>query len=389
MKPYWKYIIPLLLALAITLGLIQRGREPYLNNEAGNSSAQENAGSDKSLEQYYRQAQDLSAPQTTTARAAFLAVGDIMLSRNVAATINEAKDPSLPFHPLTPLFQSVDFSVGNLESPVGNVVGGHSLVFGAPYQYFSGLKENKFSVLNLANNHALDQGVKGLAETQRTLDELNIQYVGAGEDLDAAWQPAAVLVNGLQICFVGASYSSINDNGKATNNYVARIEDTERLKASLAMARRQCDFVAAAMHAGTEYTRKPNQAQIDFAHTAIDYGADIVIGAHPHWVQTTEKYQGKYIFYSLGNFIFDQMWSQDTKEGLALKITVSKTKNTSMATPGAATIDDIQGARQPAAIEAIELIPVIIENYSTPRAANADEAKKILEKMGETSNILK
>ena len=79
------------------------------------------------------------------------------------------------------------------------------------------------------------------------------------------------------------------------------------------------------MHAGTEYTRTPMPQQITFAHAAIDDGADIVIGAHPHWVQTIEKYKGKYIFYSLGNFIFDQAWSQETMEGLTLKITVSKT----------------------------------------------------------------
>jgi poly-gamma-glutamate synthesis protein (capsule biosynthesis protein) len=104
----------------------------------------------------------------------------------------------------------------------------------------------------------------------------------------------------------------------------------------------------------------------------------MVIGHHPHWIQTTEKYQGKYIFYSLGNFIFDQMWSQDTKEGLALKITISKTPTPSL-----------QGTPIPARLETIELVPVIIENYSTPRLANEVESLKILKKIELETKILK
>jgi poly-gamma-glutamate synthesis protein (capsule biosynthesis protein) len=132
------------------------------------------------------------------------------------------------------------------------------------------------------------------------------------------------------------------------------------------------------MHAGTEYMRTPNQNQTEFAHAAIDAGADMVIGHHPHWIQTTEKYQGKYIFYSLGNFIFDQMWSQDTKEGLALKITLSKIP-----------APRLQGTPVPAKLEKLELVPVIIENYSTPRLANEVESLRILKKIDLETKILK
>jgi hypothetical protein len=149
------------------------------------------------------------------------------------------------------------------------------------------------------------------------------------------------------------------------------------------------------MHAGTEYTRAPNAAQIAFAHAAIDDGADMVIGSHPHWVQTVEKYKNKYIFYSLGNFIFDQAWSQDTMEGLTLKITLSKIGATpvspSFSKEGAGgsslSADDLQGSRIPAELQSIELIPVIITN-SQPRPATADETKKILEKIGQNETLL-
>ncbi|MDE2312447.1 MAG: CapA family protein, partial [Patescibacteria group bacterium] len=181
--------------------------------------------------------------------------------------------------------------------------------------------------------------------------------------------------------------ASTNDGGTIANNYVARIEDASRLQTAIAAARAQCDFVIATMHAGTEYTRTPNEAQKKFAHAAIDDGADLVIGAHPHWVQTVEQYQGKYIFYSLGNFIFDQNWSQDTREGLVLKIQITKPKAQNPAAPGAAMSEDLQGQRTPAKLQSIELLPIIIDN-SFPRSATPEETKQILDKINETQTTL-
>src|SRR5205085_3891867 len=141
--------------------------------------------------------------------------------------------------------------------------------------------------------------LKGLSFTISGLEINGVKHEGTGNNLDQAWQPAIVESNGLKTCFVGASYSSVNDSGKTTNNYVARIEDLDRLKTATAYSKSKCDFTVVTMHAGVEYTRIPNNAQSAFAHAAIDYGADVVIGAHPHWIQTIEHYKDKYIFYSL------------------------------------------------------------------------------------------
>jgi poly-gamma-glutamate synthesis protein (capsule biosynthesis protein) len=360
----------------------------------------------------------------------FLAVGDIMLSRNVAQKIKDANNPNLPFSKMNDVLKSTDFNFGNLESPFvekNPIVGGHSLTFAAPDEYVQNLSTSNFKILNLANNHAMDQGLKSLSYTKSLLDRYGIKYVGTGTSTKEAWEPAEINANGIKICFVGASYASVNDSGKTRNEYVARIEDLDRLKATIYNLKANCDFILATMHAGTEYTRNPNATQIKFAHAAIDYGADMVIGAHPHWIQTIEKYNptpphpsckkssfdkhlpnettilnsldlgdgcgGKYIFYSLGNFIFDQEWSQETKEGLTLKITLSKPgmaplpQNAGGGT--AANINDLQGQKIPATLDQIELLPVIIENYSTPRPATEEETKKILQKIGETESILK
>lgn len=414
-----------ILLTAVTAIIIIADVFLFKQNLAGHKitfqNKQQDVSSGKSLADFYLQAQQLGPQTQQNASASFLAVGDIMLSRNVAAEIQKANDVNLPFSKIESVLKSTDFNFGNLESPIvpskeadrlrgeAIFIGGHSMIFGAPSDYAAGLKQYNFQVLNLANNHAFDQGLAGLKHTIEFLNKNFIKHVGLGENLDQAWQPAIMEANGLKIGFIGASYASINDNGKTTNNYAARIEDLEHLKSSILNLKSQADFVVVTMHAGTEYTTKPNDAQIKFAHAAVDYGADVVIGAHPHWVQTIEHYcpgtpetdktqidnkpyppsACKYIFYSLGNFIFDQEFSQDTKEGLTLKITISKAKLQNPATPGAATLDDLQGPRKPANLDSIELVPVIIENYSTPRPATAEETKKILDKIGQKETILK
>ena len=380
MNKYWKIILPLLFALAVLFGLAQRNSDPYLGFKSKTVNYQHDSAPDKSLAQYFTEAENYAKTNKPNSLT-FLAAGDIVLSRKVALKIKKSADPLLPFSKMKDLLNSVDFSFANLESPANgteNFNAGETLVFNAPKNYLIGLSKFKFKILNLANNHALDQGQKGLEFTAKYLDENNISHVGTGKNLEDAWQPAVIEQNGIKICFIGASYASINDGGKTVNDYVARIEDVENLKLKIKNSKSRCDFVVATMHAGVEYKRNPNQAQIDFAHTAIDAGADLVIGHHPHWIQTTELYKEKYIFYSLGNFIFDQMWSQDTREGLVLKIQLTKTPTPSL-----------QGTPVPAKLDSIELIPVIIDNYSTPRPTTETESKKKKKKIDLKENILK
>ncbi|MFA4818452.1 MAG: CapA family protein [Patescibacteria group bacterium] len=309
-------------------------------------------------------------------KVTILAVGDIMLSRNVAAKIAKAKNPLLPFQQVKDLLLATDFNIGNLESPFSGkdtYPKTGSLVFNAPRWSVQGLVKYNFKVLSLANNHVLDQGLKGLIYTKNYLAQNNIQAIGAGQNLSEAWQPAIIEAKGVKIGFIAASYASLNDNGKKKNEYVARLEDLDNLKKSIAQAKDKADLVIVSLHAGTEYKHQPNNAQIKFAHAAIDNGADLVIGHHPHWAQTIEKYKGKYIFYSLGNFIFDQMWSTKTRQGLAVKFTVNVNNQTS-------------GAK--AAFAQAELIPVIIDNYSTPRLTNSKESTIILKSIGVVDNVI-
>ena len=309
-------------------------------------------------------------------RIKFLAVGDIMLSRGVNRAIEREGNLLLPFSQLSDLLSSTDFNFGNLESPVsGNdKIMGRGLVFNTHQHDLSGLVKYNFKIVNLANNHAMDQGLKGLRFTQKYLDKLDISYLGVGENKILAWQPKLIEMNGIKVGFIGASYSSINDGGVIRNNFVARTDEFEYLKESIKQLKNESDFIVVTMHSGIEYKRNPNRSQINFARTAIDEGADLVIGSHPHWIQTFEKYHGKYIFYSLGNFIFDQR-QLDTKQGLVLCITLLKKQS--------------ENSRNISTkLEKIELIPIVIERVGVPRPANSNETKMILKKIGATEQII-
>ena len=315
------------------------------------------------------------AVETKPSKATFLAVGDIMLSRGVARLIDREGELA-PFNSMADVFRSTDFNFGNFETPVsGNDTRvGKGLVFNTRKKDVEGLVKYNFKIVGLANNHALDQGEAGLRHTMAFLPGKGIEYVGVGETPEEAWKGKIITANGIKIGFIAASYSSYNDNGSRRNPFVARIEDVELMRNSIQRLRDEgCQFVVATMHAGIEYTRRPHQPQIDFARAAIDNGADIVIGGHPHWIQTTEVYRGKYIFYSLGNFIFDQR-KPDTMEGLAIKVTVAH--------------DGGVNVEKTARLDRVDLIPVIVERFGAPRVANPAETAAILRKIGVTDPVI-
>ena len=297
-------------------------------------------------------------------RASFLAVGDIMLSRKTAAAIDAADDPLLPFRGLASTLESVDFCFGNLEamfSSTDRYFTGPAHVFNIPKKNIAGLVKYRFQVLNLANNHALDQGLDGVKVTLKHLHQNGIKTVGLGLNTAAAWRPAVHRVRDLRFGFVGAAYSSVNDNGQRMLPYVARMHQVGRLRGAIQDLKKRSDFVVVTVHAGVEYQHRALEGQRRFARLAIDEGADMVIGHHPHVVQDVEVYRQKYIFYSLGNFVFDHQ-KKAAKLGAALRIEVEKFAAHSR-------------------LRRLEIVPYAIENQATPRPASPEESRRILQWM--------
>lgn len=312
----------------------------------------------------------VSPPETAT----FLVVGDIMLSRNVAAKMREAGDPELPFRNVAAPLGSADLNFGNLESPLtpwtraapadedqlswDGAIGGKSLIFAAPHVSVQALGRYKFRILGLANNHAMDQEEDGLMHTLAQLQANQIQVTGAGGSLDEAWRGRVIEVKGSRIGFLAVSYASTNYESNEPNQYIARIEDLDRLRSSLRSLKSQATYIVVAMHAGEEYTSEPSAAQVTFAHAAIDSGANLVVGSHPHCLQPFERYKQGLIFYSLGNFIFDQDSSPFTREGAAVKLVLRAGE-----------------------VVRAEVIPIEIENSCCPRAARPHEIPGALRRM--------
>jgi poly-gamma-glutamate synthesis protein (capsule biosynthesis protein) len=285
-------------------------------------------------------------------------VGDIMLSRNVGSKIRAADDPDLPFKNVTALLAG-DAAFANLEAPF--LDSGAPVTAGVSFKVepfaVAGLKNAGFTVVSCANNHILDRGRTGLDYTLKLLQENGIAASGCGANAMNAHRSAILQVQGKKLGFLSYAYSPFSP-------LVAGLE-IEAMQKDVRALKDQVDIIVVSLHAGTEYTLNPAATQKNFAHAAIDAGADVVVGHHPHWIQTVEQYKSGLIFYSLGNFVFDQNWSQKTSEGLVVKLRL-----------------------QDGQLKTAELLPVIMENNCCPRPANAEEADAILQSLHASSTII-
>lgn len=289
-----------------------------------------------------------------------VAVGDIMLSRDVERKMVGKNDWKYPFERTADITSGADIAFGNLETPIlqGDPVPTDSLIFRADPKSVEGLKFAGFDVLSLANNHMMNFGHGGLQSTLNNLDSAGISHVGAGLNESGIYKPVIKTVKGIKFGFLAYSYSNEQSVDKDKNIYGVAKMNVDLMKSQVAELRKSVDVVVVSMHAGTEYSTVANGAQINFAHSAIDAGADLVIGHHPHVVENFEKYNNGYIIYSLGNFVFDQMWSDETKLGVIAKITFNKNK-----------------------IYKIDFIPIKIFDFAQPRLAEGSDKDKILQRL--------
>jgi len=250
--------------------------------------------------------------------------GDLMLSRTVNAKMAAYDDYFWPFAKIAQFTADVDITVFNLESPflktADYLVPSGSFIFKADPKAVVGLKLAGVDILSLANNHIMNMGAKGLEDTLSILNSAGIVAIGAGQNEAGARQAYLWEDKGWRVAFLAYAYPK--DNSVASDNRpgIATMNQDD-LKEDIAIWRSQADLVIVLIHAGVEYKSKPNNQQITFAHAAIDAGADAVIGHHPHWPQSWEIYKNRPIFYSLGNFVFDQMWSKETSQGLLARLT--------------------------------------------------------------------
>jgi len=246
-----------------------------------------------------------------------LITGDVIPARGVNYYATARKDFLWPFRPTADYTKNADITYVNLEAPLFAgcpVVATETFTFCGDARFVAGLKFMGADVVNLANNHLSNYGAEGVTATDKLLHQNGMQTSGLGP-------VGLVTVRGLKFGFIG-----FNGVGVGINKTF--------LKASIARARQLADVVVVQFHWGKEYERLPKadpgvptpDDPVTIGHLSIDWGADIVIGNHPHWYQGIEVYHGKLITYAHGNFVFDQMWSEQTREGVIGTYTFYGTK---------------------------------------------------------------
>jgi poly-gamma-glutamate capsule biosynthesis protein CapA/YwtB (metallophosphatase superfamily) len=221
------------------------------------------------------------------------------------------------------LIKSADIALANFENPAPDKPKYHTsgTVFSADPRFIAGLADAGIDYVSLANNHIRDAGGTGLLQTIKNVTKHGIAVSGAGKNLAAARKPAILEAGGVKVAILG--YDAIASSYHATATKIGSAPlSAKNVKADVAAARAAgADLVIVYPHWGTEYDDTPFPQQKLLARMIIDNGADMVIGNHAHWAAAMEIYKGKPIWYALGNFVFDQTWSEPTMEGITLELT--------------------------------------------------------------------
>lgn len=264
------------------------------------------------------------SPIKTQAETKIYFVGDIMLDRGVLSSVNKNFNGNFSelFKNVTEL-KNADILFGNLEGPVSDV--GNNV--GSKYSFrmnpsvLTTLKDVGFNILSFANNHVGDWNVSAFNDTLKRLGENNILATGAGINKDYAAIPVIIEKNGIRFGFLGFSDVGPNWMEAKENKPGILLASDPNFSSIIKTAKENTDVLIVSIHFGEEYEEIHNKKQENLAHLAIDAGADMIIGHHPHVIQDIEYYKEKPIFYSLGNFIFDQYFSKETMRGMVVMAT--------------------------------------------------------------------
>ncbi len=244
--------------------------------------------------------------------------GDIMLGRNIETLSKD--NNNYPFLKIDKnLTSNKDIVYANLEGPIMEPhykTKNGSTVFSFPEYSINVLKDNKFNLLSLANNHMQDYGFNGYNQTQNFLKNNNINYLGDYYNKDNLYIKKNI--KGKEFVFFGINMINKNFEKNLDENKKYVLEEITKIKKE-----NPNSFVILFIHWGNEYKIKSNTIQQTFAHKLIDDGVDLIIGSHPHVVEEYEIYKNKYVFYSLGNFVFDQYFSTETQEMISVKLNIT------------------------------------------------------------------
>ncbi len=290
-----------------------------------------------------------------------MGVGDVMLAQSIGRRIVR-RGPLAPWRRVVQYFEQADLVVANLECTISTrgTPWPKTFTFRAPLAAADSLVAAGIDVVSLANNHALDYGIPAFEDTLDLLDQRGIGHAGGGRDAAAAHAPLIVEQNGLSIAFLGYVLPFSGRPAFNTRQWAATAErpglalgSPEVVAREVALARASADVVLVMVHGGIEYSRRPSKAQRNFARAAIDAGAALVIGHHPHVLHGYQRGSATLVAYSIGNFVFDYFTGRPNDTAI-LDVTLSAN-----------------------GVESLRWIPIVIQR-GFPRPATGAEIPRIL-----------
>jgi len=263
-------------------------------------------------------------------QVSFAVAGDVIPHEAVRAAAKAAGDGepgwAALFADVADVFEGADFGFVNLETPVApeHSKGTKPFLFDAPVELPQALKASGIKIVSFANNHVMDQGWAGFAESREHLKEAGLLFAGTSDNAATAWQPVITEANGIKVGWLGmtrwlnGNRNPEKDDQPHVNFYPYPGEangapgaDEATVLAAVKAARAECDLLVISVHWGIEYATAPRPEDVDLAHKMLEAGATVIVGAHPHVLQPMETYKTQdgrdtVIFYSLGNFLSNQ-----------------------------------------------------------------------------------
>lgn len=264
------------------------------------------------------------------AQVSFAVAGDVIPHEAVKAAAAAAgpgeQGWAALFSDVADVFQGANFGFVNMETPVApeHSRGTKAFLFNAPVALPEALKASGIKIVSFANNHVMDQGWAGFAETREHLRQAGLLFAGTSENAATAWQPVITEANGIKVGWLGMT-RWLNGNRNPEDPHQPHVNffpypndsggapgaDEAEVLAAVKAARAQCDLLVVSIHWGVEYATAPRPEDIDLAHKIMEAGASVIVGAHPHVLQPIETYRTQdgrttVIFYSLGNFLSNQ-----------------------------------------------------------------------------------
>lgn len=304
----WSVLVLFLVAVAIVavlFGIWKKEEKQERENKKQEDVIQ------KETEDNSLKSEEAEPEETGTGDTTIIFAGDVLLSDYVLENYKNQGIGGVVNDTLLSQLQSADITVVNEEFPFGTTgtkAEDKQFTFRVNPSYITVLQEMGVDAVTLANNHVLDFGEEALLETMETLDSAGILYAGAGDSVERAKQVQKMEVNGKTYGMLAASRVIPVTSWNVENHTLGVFctYDATALVKEIQQAKKKCDYLAVYVHWGVERNNQPEDYQRNLAKQYIDAGADVVIGSHPHVLQGIEFYQGKPIFYSLGNFIFNQ-----------------------------------------------------------------------------------